>query len=230
MTDYTGTFSDLVDLVVAESKRTDKITSIIAWTNQAIRACQSKAYFSQRDLIEDQLTTSGADPFIWDPLPADFRTLRSVYYPQLDFFPSLKPPGRIQGDTSQYYYAGAGYYVFAGTVSETAIDVAYYRNSPRLSYYTSALRPAIYDNETSSWLYLSNGAYVSSLATAALEEAARDLVTNWLLFNWFDLIKDGVLSKLYYVLDDPRGPKHLGLYKDGQLTLLENEVTESLNV
>lgn len=228
MTDYTGTFSECVDAVVDESGRADKILSVIAWANQSIRASQSKAYF-RNDLIEDAITVT-ADPHIWTPLPDNFRLLRSALYPNAGTYPENKPPGRIQADQTEYYYGGSDYMVFQGTTGETDIDVAYYTKLLRLSYYADGERPALFDNLTQAWTYLENGVYVSTLGSDALDEAARALVTNWLLFSYFDMIKDGALSKLYYTLDDPRGPKHLGLFKDAQATLLATETFESLNV
>lgn len=227
MADYVRTYSELVDELVVTTGRGDKIANVKSYVNQCIRDSQSLAYFF-KDLTEDSITMDGSDPFLWDPLPVDFRVVKAVNFPTYGPVSNL-PPGRIQADQDAYYYLATNYGVFKGASQEDTVSVAYYSYLPRLSYYVSGARPAYYDNELDTWYYLDNGVYVTALATTALETAAKNKVTNWLLFTWYDLIRDGAMSKLYYVLDDPRGPKHLGLYKSSQGSLLKGETFESLD-
>lgn len=227
MADLTLTFSELVDELVLTTGRSDKLTNVVSYINQALRDSQSLAYFF-KDLTEDSLVMDGSDPYLWDPLPPLFRLIKAINYPTYGPVSNL-PPGRIQSDQDAYYYFASMYGVIKGASQEDTVSVAYYSYFKRLSYYAQGSRPAYYDNEIQQWSYLQNGVYVLDLGTPALNAAAQALVTNWMLFTWFDLVRDGAMAKLYYVLDDPRGPKHLGLYKSSQSSLLKGETFESLD-
>lgn len=214
-------FSEIVDDVVALSGRPDRRADIVKYVNATIRECQCLAFFA-RDLIEDQLT-SNADPFIWTP-PITFRKMRTVRYED-GRFPVLRPPGLRTEDVparaNGYYYQATTYFVFADVMRMSKIDIAYYRYLPRLLYYEPGARPATYDPATGEWSYL-------SASTPEAQEKARELVSNWLMFEWNHLITEGALAKLYKLLGDQRMVATYSLYKSFQNDLMSGEVSESL--
>ena len=80
------------------------------------------------------------------------------------------------------------------------------------------------------WQYLdANGDYIDTLGTTLLDEAARALVTNWLIFDWFDLVLEGTLAKIFKINADQRAVSTFALFKSFEKDLLKGEVTASLN-
>lgn len=221
------TFSQVVDNVLKRGGRPARGLDAQAYVRASIRECQALAVFA-RDLIEDQFNTDGNDPYIWTR-PATLRIVKTFLYVAKDIYPDYLPPGKIQRDQIYFYYGGPTYYALAG-VGDTAteINVAYYAYARRFVYYAEADRPAFYDITNEKWQYLDGGSFVDNLATTALEEAARDKVTNWLLFDWTELIEEGGIAKLYKNLGDPRATSAFALFKSFQKDLLKGERTETL--
>lgn len=237
----TFTFSAAVkDVVVAVGRPDTRNTfNIQRYVRQTIRECQVRQYY-RNDLTEDILTAA-TDNYVWDAVPDTLRLLRTVKYPG-DIYPKFILPGEVQKGEERYYYGGPGYFVFNGSGAGDEILIAYYSYAPRFVYYSglpsdatlnsSTHPPAYYDAITATWYYLDfvNGAwvYVTSLATAAAEEAARAKVSNWLLLNWYDAIIEGASAKLFKGIDDPRAPASFALYKSFQTDIERGEAFESL--
>lgn len=224
------TFSQVVDNVLKRGGRPARGLDAQAYVRASIRECQVLAVFV-RDLIEDKFNTDGTDPYIWTR-PTTLRILKTFKYVARDIYPDYLPPGKIQQGQLHYYYGGPTYYVLNG-VGNTAVEigVAYYTYAPRFVYYaetTPPIRPAFYDIDNSKWQYLQNGVYVDTLGSDTLNQAAQDLVTNWLLFDWTHLIEEGGLAKLYKNLGDGRSVSSFALFKSFQKDLLRGERTETL--
>ena len=199
-----NTFSAAIDQVVTVTGRIDRKPSIISYLRSTVREIQSLDKFS-KDLTEDQLTAT-ADPYIWN-YPDNFRRVIHVEYPSLvdahgkKIVPDYVPPGKKQAklSTPYYYYDGPGYYVFAGMGGNNPgdnplINLAYLSYLLPIAYFQDiAIRPATYSLETNTWSYL-------TAVTDTEKEAARALVTNWVLFNWFDMCVEGALAKLWKML------------------------------
>jgi hypothetical protein len=224
-----NTFSKLIDDAIARSRRPGLILDIIGYANSTIRECEVLAFF-KRDLVEDQLTAD-ASPFIWEH-PLRFRMLRTAFYLTKNIYPGFVQPGlkQEQYETPYFYYGASTYIVFAGVDVGDLIDVAYYEYLRRLRYYedTTGNRPAYFDDSTETWYYWDGSAYVTTLGTTALDLAAQALVTNWLVFNWYDTILEGTLAKLFKDQQDPRSPTSFALYKSYQKSLSGGEPYESL--
>lgn len=229
------TFSQVVDKVVQIGLRPGRRLDVQAYTRASIRECQVLAVFA-RDMIEDAFMTDKTEPFIWKR-PAELRILKTLYYKSFNIWPQYLPPGKIQRDEDYYYYGGPDYYALAGVHDkEVEVLVAYYAYAPRFTYYDANSRPAYYlippendPNTEEKWQYLnSQGQYVDNLATPEEEEAARKKVTNWLLFDWTELIEEGALAKLFKVVNDDRATTSFSLYKSYQKDLLKGERTETL--
>lgn len=221
MTEY-GTFSALVDDVKTVSGRGSSVqTEAVMYARQALRECVTKAYFD-KDLVETTITSTGT-PHTWT-LPSNYRALRAVKYPY-DVYPKFIPPGRSQLNQDYYYYKAGSYFAFKGTDAGDSIDIAYYTYGRKFAYYSTTERPAIYDLETETWSYLDGaGAYVSTLGTTELDEAAQALVTNWLITDWYELILEGALAKIFKKYGDERSVSTFALYKSLQGDLLNGEV------
>lgn len=219
-----NTYSSAVDDVVARSGRPDRRTDIIAFVRTTIRECHVRSYF-RNDLTEDSIAAL-QDGYVWE-YPQEFRILRTVRYPLTNrrgeaIYPPEILPGKNQRDKTHFYYGGPGYYVFAGVEALDRIDVAYYSVSKKIPYYAKTERPAIFNLEDNVWTYLT--------ATTPEEKIeARGKVSNWLLFDYYDLIVEGSMAKVLKVVGDPRAGAAYALYKSYQKDLIYTEPSDSLN-
>ncbi|MCK5017704.1 MAG: hypothetical protein KAS32_11635 [Candidatus Peribacteraceae bacterium] len=224
MTTEINTFSAAVDDVVARSGRPDRVADIIAFVRVTIRELQALRFF-RNDLIEDTLTADAAN-YVWD-YPQEFRLLRTVKYPYFDgqgkpMYPPEILPGKLQKDFDYYYYGGPGYYVFAGTALADLIDVAYYKFAKKIPYYAVANRPATFVLDDDAWSYLASGTDAENLI-------AREKVSNWVLFNYYDTVVEGGMAKILKTVGDPRSMSSFALYKSYQQTMTATEPSDSLN-
>lgn len=217
----TGTFSSLVDTVVLRSARKDRISDIVSYCRSTIRECTVLALFDQA-LVEEQITVT-AVPHIYERSQT-MRTMLSIKYPYFTrqgkpVYPKHKRPGTVNTTDQYYFYVSGNSYIFAGVKVGDIIDLAYSSYAIRFPYYANvAERPATFDDETQLWTYLD--AYDD---TAELQEEARNKVSNWLLFYWFDLILEGSLAKLFKATNSERSKASFGLYKSMQNDLKAGE-------
>lgn len=224
MTIESQTFSALVDDVIAISLRRDRQTDIYRYLWQTIRECQVMAFFAN-DRVEDQVTAT-TSPATWE-VPLQFRMMETVRYPYTDqqgnyIFPKYRTPGQLQSQEDYWYYRAGTYFAFGGIEEAAVIDIAYFVFAKQLIYYAAAARPATFDIETQTWSYL-------TASTDADKLIARELVTNWLIFNWYPTMLEGVLAKLYKAVGDERAGLSYSLFKSGQKDILSGEPYESLN-
>lgn len=208
-----NTFSALIDDAVARTGRRNLRNDIIAYARQSLRECQIIAEFNE-DMTEDTITAT-ADPHIWTK-PQYFRKFRrqGVRFGIANLrgeliYPKQVQPSQRQQELDYYYYHGADYVVFKGVQAGVQIDVAYFSFFRKLPYYEIAARPATFSLETETWSYL-------TAVSDAEKEAARALVTNWLLFDWYDMILEGTVAKVLKAVGDPRAPSSFALFKSLQ--------------
>lgn len=222
-----GTFSALIDQAVALAGRGKPARQqLTSYARSSMREAQADVLF-ERDLIEDQITAT-ANPHIWTR-PANFRTFRTVRYPG-EIYPKYIVPGRRQFDLDKFYYAASTYFVFKGVEINTSFDIAYYSYFAKLVYFEADNRPARYFADLAKWQYLDgNSIFVDTLGSQLLDEAAQALVTNWILFDWFDLVLEGILAKQFKVIGDTRAPSHFALFKSFIKDLLQAEVVASID-
>jgi hypothetical protein len=190
-------FSELVDIVIARTGRSDRLEDAISFANQTIRSVQSRI-FCHNNLIEDQIPVT-ADPFLWTN-PINFQRLKLARYSDGEF-----PVNKLSKGQDIYpnrYYAGAGYIGFTGMTTGSLIDVAYYAFQPRLKYYAVGARPATaeynFDTEQFDFTYYDLTAGNDLDYTLAANQAlARKKVSNWILLKWREMIEEGTLTKVW---------------------------------
>lgn len=193
-------YSEIVDAVILRSGRPDLALDVQSYVNQTIRQLSAKAFFD-KNLVEDGVTAA-ADPHTWTR-PVRLQRLQTVRYPS-GLYPEFHRPGRVLRNKSYYYYAAATYYIFKGCSTGT-VAVAYFQFPKRLEYRAAgiATRLAIYSQEDETWTY------DPSLTTDALQLAQRENVSNWLLLDWYDLVMEGTLAKIFkQVKDTERSATH----------------------
>lgn len=217
-------FSELVDTVAQRSGRVDRRLDIISWTNLTVQEMAGKHCFF-KNFVEDQIEVT-TDPVIF-PRPARLQKFRTARYDGIDSpdgFPNFCPPGRAQAQYTRFYYANGISYIFKGAVSY--IDIGYYQFPKKLAYYDADVRPATYDFEAEEWSYLD--AYDVDDDT---REVARDLVSNWVLRDYYELTMEGVLGKAFKAVGDvTRSATHFSFFEKTYADMfLGNEVYETLD-
>lgn len=219
----TSTFSALVDEAILRSQRRDRIEDIVSYTRSTIRECQVLAFFEQ-DLIEDSIVTT-TTPHEWQR-PLNLRTILAAK-PQTvlsrrgkKIYFKNRPPGQVVRDEDYFMYLSGNTFILSGNSLEVGntIDIAYFAYARKFIYYVLADRPATFDPETESWSY-----HASYVATPELQAEGEALVSNWLLFHWYDLILEGVLAKIFKSVGDERSRTAFALFKSMQKDLLKGE-------
>ena len=221
-------FSALVDRIVLETGRQQALLSVIGYVNLTVRECQTLGLFA-RDLLEEQVTAT-ANPHIYTR-PVNFRSLRAVRYDTLNYYPKMKRPGKTVADASAYFYAADNYYAFHGVMEGEVISLANYYWAKPLRYFgrlgttTSGYqggpytnRPAYYDTDTDTWMYLNVGetAYTDDLGDDDEEELRQRNAMNWLIQDWWDMIAEGTKAKVFKGYKDDRAAAAYAAYSNDQ--------------
>jgi len=219
-----NTFSAIVDDTVTRTGRVNLRTDIVSYARVTMRESQSLIK-SATDLIEDQITAT-ASPHLWTK-PQYFRELTAVRYPGIfdprgnPIYPKRIQPGKAQRNVDYYFYSSGTSFVFSGVSENTLIDVAYLTWFTKLAYYaTVAERPATFSLEDDEWSY-------ATATTDEEKEAARNLVTNWLIFDWYDMVLEGTVAKVWKAVGDARAPSSFSLFKSLQKDMVRTVTPDS---
>lgn len=213
------TFSQLVDEVIAETKRPDLAAEIHTYVNQTIREMHFRpdtnaAILYPDNRVETQLVANLDTNYSWEiPNIATFQKLETVQYPSVygieidNNFSREVSPGRNMYNFDRRHYRSQNYYVFYGYGGlNSIINLTYFAFPPRLKYQTVPLRVAQYD-DIDGWTY------APAITTDEQKETARAQTSNWILLRWHDVVLEGVRAKIYKrVSDDSRARTCYSLY------------------
>ena len=227
------TFSQMVDEVVSEVRRPDLTSEIARYVNQTIREChfttdRQAAVFFRDNFNEVLLTPDVESGYSWAlPNPTTFQKMAGVKYPMRfnsdssEVWATETTPGRHLANMEYYFYQVGQEFVFSGYGGVNAnVAIGYFAFPPSLKYYSLANRPASYD-PVDGWTYH------ASVTTPEDQEAARLVVTNWLLMRWSDVISEGVRAKLFKrVSDTERARNCYSLYGQLRQGLITSEVAD----
>lgn len=203
------TFSQLVDSVIAESRRPDLRTIIENQLNLTMRElhADAKTGLALRygaNLVELSIQPDTEPGYTWTiPNPHLFQNLEAVYYPLLGVAPKLRNPGSamayLQNPDGQFYFYRTGdAYAFAGYGGvEGLIYLAYYARLRRLKYLSPAQRLVTWDIDAQDFVFAD-----SIAGDEEEQQAALQAETNWMLMRHEDLLAQGVRSKVYARLGD----------------------------
>lgn len=228
------TFSQLVDTIVAETRRPDMLADFVSYLNQTIREVHfepagNSAVFFEENYREDQvrITTHG-EVASWDiPNPARFQGIAAIRYDNVTwnrevvYAKKLKPGIRMDSEPfvyqrvkGQVMLKGAGGY-------NAVVTLAYYEFPPALKYYPVTIRPASYD-VVDGWTY-----HDSIEDSEEAREVAQDAVTNWLIMRWATVLEEGLRAKVYKRLsDETRQRTSYSLYTQLRQGLYTTEVAD----
>ena len=221
--DY-GTFTAAVDAVVTRSGRSPFRNEIASQVRQIYRSNQCDGFYSQDRIEESDIGNFLIDgivpqPLLWS-IPYNFRqieaarvTNRKGARDEILYF-QRRPPGTIKRDdvTRLMYYRGGDTIVFSGHRTTDIIGVSYFTYLPPLHDYGAEIadRPWRYDIETEEWIDQRSSFPVGDSRLSAPLIGS----TNWLLFDWFELVVRGALSAILNATDDPRGAKVFAEYNN----------------
>lgn len=230
--DY-GTFTAAVDSVVVRSGRSPLRQEAASMVRQTLRTCQVLGEFDG-DRREEQITAE-TNPFSWG-VDSDFRKIEAakvanrLSYRNEFLYYKKAPPGTlsvhrtISGLTDLVYYRGGNVVVFAGHQANSLIDVSFFTYFPPLRDFGPDVtqRPWRYDTRTGVWVDQRSTFDPSDY----WREIPQENTTNWMLFNWFELIVTGALSDLLNAVNDPRGSREFAKFSALQVDLLRAETDQ----
>lgn len=201
------TQSQLIDKMVAETRRPDLRTEICSYVNQTLRELhmdpqRGTPLFYRDNLKEDLLTSNLESGFSWTvPSPGLFQGIVGCRYDsridrdgKMQWAKEMLSPNRNMS-TETYWFYRSGNTVYFNNYGglNSKISLSWYEYVKSLKDYALVPnRPAIYDSETETWLY--NDTYNVSDEQRAL---ARLLTSNWLLLRWDTVVEEGVRAKVY---------------------------------
>lgn len=163
--------------------------------------------------------------------PARLRAVLTVSYPHIvdqqgnPIYAKFKELGKGIIREDYYYYRSGDSFVFVGhggrSGDSAAINLGYLEYSRSFQHYAATGdRPAQYFDETEAWSYATT--YDVDDTT---RENARKLVSNWVLFNWFDVVIEGTLAKLYKLVDDARAVASFSFFERQKRVIQSGETT-----
>lgn len=228
------TFSQLIDDMVAETKRTDLKNEMIRYLNQTIREVHSdpkngSVVAFKSNYQEIQLTADSEDSYVWTlPSPENLQAIAAVRFDNVwinddeRVYAKEIMPGRRLEQLDYAWYRSADQVGFKGYGGLGAtISIGYFEFPRRHKYYDVAARPAEYDVDT-GWTYLA--AYDTDETTRA---NARAIVSNWILMRWYMLLEEGLRAKVYKRLsDDTRQRTSYSLFMQQRAGLITAEKME----
>lgn len=231
------TFSQAVDIMIAECQRPDMKANIVDYINQTIRELhldQSGSPIKYADnLVEEEVVANVDENLQWAiPYPQRFQGMEAVYYSDSGKYARLRKPStafvfRDEVDGEYYYYRTGAYYAFSGFgFTGSVVKLSYFNYPKRLVYFDKTganIRPAVWDDKTESFSYAP--AYTGD---PTLQANARELSTNWLLDRWEDVVKAGARVKLWNRLNNQeRGKVAYSTYQELRKGLAGAETFDS---
>ena len=217
--DY-GTFSAAVDHVVQRAGKSPLRDDVASLARQVIRSSQTLS-----DFPEDRSETSFVVPTVpyqWN-VPSGFRKIERAHLTNRlvgtnEYFRFDKlPPGNLgtRPPKGGSYYRGGNVVVFGGHQVGDTIGISYFSYLPPLPDFGEILsqRPWRYDLEAQQWIdQRGNYGLLTDGSPDPRSESPLEMSTNWLLFDWFELVVKGAMSAILNATDDPRGPRVFAEY------------------
>lgn len=217
----TTTFSQLVDIMILETKRPDLKREIASYLNQTMRELhfepiRNNAIYYSENYREAALLATQETGFGWvAPNPATFQgpnaaQFASVFKDGLPVWATPAQPGpALRNKPYNFYRAGTQIFFTGYGGVNSVINWSWFEYVPSLVYYETAARPASYDPATNTWTY--TGGYDLNDDT---RELARLLTSNWMLLRWQEVIEEGLRAKIYKRAgDDQRARTSYSLYQ-----------------
>lgn len=202
------TFSQLVDDMVAETRRPDMRTELTRYLNQSLRECHTEpergnVVFFKSNYQETQLTATSDTGYLWSiPNPATFQGIGAVRFDSVwvdgdpVYAKEVLPGPRLNQVDYAFQRAGSAVSFKGYGGLNALISIAYYEFTPKLKYFAEADRPATWDDVT-GWSY-----HVDYDIDDDTRATARELSGNWLLDRWDTVLEEGVRAKVYKRLSD----------------------------
>lgn len=224
------TYSQLVDQMIRETRRSDLALEIATYLTQTIRELHidpqtNGVCLFGENLREDQRVVNRPNAHEWEiPNPTNFQALALARYDNVfdsrnrPLCPKEYTPSYAMNQEEHFFYRAGGSYHFAGAggVGST-ISLAWFEYPRRLVYVAKANRLAEYDDAL-GWIY------AASAITDVAKKLAREATTNWMLLRWREVIEEGLRAKVYKrVGDDARARMCFSMYSSQRAGLVTSE-------
>lgn len=224
------TFSQMIDSMVAETKRPDMRSEFASWLNQTIREChfepeRGNVVFLRPNYREERVVADADDAYSW-PIPnvATWQGVAAVRFDNVwdrgrQTFAQEVYAGRAAGLVTHAYQVAGDRIFFKGYGGlNAALSLAWYEYPPALKYYSADARPASYDL-ADGWTYHADFDVDDETRTDA-----RIRTSNWLLMRWSMVLEEGLRAKVYKRLsDETRQRTSYSLYSQQRQGLITSE-------
>ncbi len=223
----TTTFSQLVDDLAVELRRSDLRDTIATYVNQSVRELHSRPSQNvivkfDANRVEDEQVVASANPYLWQiPSVTRFIDIETAYLPEYGIYvppknPKISREFSFQPNSEIYYYRTGPTYAFAGIGVGATVQLSYFMYPRFLAYKASVDRLVRYDPDTDSFVLIAGG--------GAPTEEQLDLEVHWPIMRWADTIRQGARSKVYGRLGDmDRSRTAYSAFESSRMTVWNSE-------
>jgi len=212
------TFSQLVDRIVTELNRPDRLAACADYVNAVMRELHFRrssgspiCYDANR--VEDQLVLLGSPPYTWPiPTPSRFMQMEAVYCPVRGIYLPQRTPSHNrklrQNDLwrDAYWYRSGNSIAFSGLDENTEIQLSYFTYAKSLPYLPAQQRVITYNLATESYELLAGGGPPT--------EEQVDAESNWILQRWPTVVAEGARASIFRNTGDTdRAPMAYSAYE-----------------
>lgn len=224
-------FSELVDDIVSASGRPDMREDVIDYANTIIRKIHAKALWDRNFKSIAVGNPNPREGYLRWTRSNDVQVIRTIHIPEKDVYLTYQRVGRHLKRQRDYYYAEGNDIIMVsdGICNAT---IGYYRRPTRFKYYTPDQRPAVFDCVTEKWTYLvphSQGDYTHELFRDEDQFFARRAVADWIIHEYPDAIKAGVLNYIYSQVGDDQARSQYAIFKDAIADIIRVEAFASVD-
>ena len=222
------TFSQLVDDIIAESRRPDQRAEIVQFLNLTMLELHvddqtGSAVLYGENRQETIVWPTVEDGYVWPlPVPHLYQNLDSVYYPEINRIPRMVNPGvgaalASEVDGAARYYRTGSNFAFFGYYS-SSIALSWFERPRRLQYILPKERKVTWDEDAMTFVFAPG-------TLPAQETEILEQNTNWILQRWRDVLNSGAKAKLYVKLgDETRARLAYSLYQNARRGMMLTEM------
>lgn len=200
------TYSQLVDDLVAETVRPDKLESIARYVNQTMRELHFRPQTNapihyDANRFEDEVIVSAQTPYLW-PIPSitRFQGIECIFVEEYGLYVPMRVPSMTRGYTASqrpfpdlYYYRTGASIAISGVTQGNTLKFAWHEFVRNFPYKPVADRIVIFDPQDEVFELAGGG-------VPTQEQIESE--TNWMLYRWPETVAEGTRAKTYKSIGD----------------------------
>lgn len=217
------TFSQLVDSMVVELQRPDRLELVVNSLNQVIREIHTMPGGGSNTLYdanryEEQFILTGSSPHLWSlPSATRFQRLDAVFSERNGDYVTERKPRVSRGFDAPraFWYRSGPQIAFGGLYEGDVLGLSYFMFPRRLAYQPLESRQVTYDSSTDEY---------KTPAGGEPTESQMDAATHWVLQRWPDVLAQGIRAAVYRANGDTdRSRTAYSAFEQARLGLWQQE-------